>query len=150
MKIGKYLLALRCLNAATILDPDSPKVHEQTVALRDALNKATDLPDKVTEVIKAEFKTLDASTNLVKYNDEFLAKNKESPCHVLAAIRTKRVLGGDKSECDKEIKAVLDLPIADFQDAIHALDTLKRWNSPEVEAFKKAALAKWPDVTRLA
>ncbi|KAF4122363.1 N-alpha-acetyltransferase 15/16, NatA auxiliary subunit [Geosmithia morbida] len=150
LRRSKYLLALRCLNAATVIDPDSPKVHEQKVALRDALNKATDLPSKVAEVVKAEFKSLDPSTDLAKYNANFQSQNSKSPCHVLAAIRTKRTLGEDKAKCDKEVTAMLDLPTVEFEDAINALETLKRWGSPEIDNFKKTALAKWPDVTRLA
>lgn len=32
----KYLLALKCLNAAQELDPENPKAHEQSVRLRQA------------------------------------------------------------------------------------------------------------------
>lgn len=143
-------MALRCLKAAAALEPDSPKVHEQTVALRHALNKATDLPPKVSEVLKEEFKLVDPSTDLKKYNDEFQAKHKASPSHVLAAIRAKRGLGGDRAQCDKEVTGLLDLPGATFEDAIQALEVLKSWRSSEVEAFKKAAQSKWAEVTRLA
>lgn len=150
MCAGKYVLALRCLNAATALAPDSPKVHEQAVALRHALNQATDFPPKVLEVLKEEFKNIHPSTDLKKYNDEFQAKHKISPGYVLAAIRAKRILGEDRKQCDNEVIGLLDTPSIGFTDAIEALETLKRWRSPEVEAFKKAALSKWPDVTRLA
>ncbi|CAK7229787.1 hypothetical protein SEUCBS140593_007364 [Sporothrix eucalyptigena] len=54
---GKYLLALRCLKAATALDPSNSKVQEQTAALRAALKEAdvSTLPPKVQEVLAAEF-----------------------------------------------------------------------------------------------
>ena len=150
MFAGKYVLALRCLKAATAIARDSPRVHEQAVALRHALNQATDLPPKAVEVLKEGFKSIDSSTDLKKYNDEFQAKNKNSPAHVLAAIRTKKMLGEDGKKCDKEVTGLLDIPSVTFTDAIDALETLKCWWSAEVEAFRKAALTKWPEVTRLA
>ncbi|CAK7219437.1 hypothetical protein SBRCBS47491_003843 [Sporothrix bragantina] len=54
---GKYLLALRCLKAATALEPNNSKVQEQTAALRAALKEAdvSSLPPKVQEVLAAEF-----------------------------------------------------------------------------------------------
>ncbi|OAA65575.1 n-terminal acetyltransferase catalytic subunit [Niveomyces insectorum RCEF 264] len=56
----KYLLALRCLNAARALDAAHPKVQEQTAALRQALKRAdvTTLPEKVQTVLAAEFPAL--------------------------------------------------------------------------------------------
>lgn len=125
-------------------------MHEQTIALRHALNKATDLPAKVAEVLKEEFKQVDASADLKKLNDEFLSQHKDSPQHVLAAIRAKRTLGEDEAKCDKEVTGILDIPGIGFEDAIVALETLKRLRSSEEATFQKAALAKWPEVTRLA
>lgn len=148
--IEKYVLALGCLKAALELDPKSPKVHEHAVAFRQALNTAIDLDPKVAETLKAEFTTIEQSTDLKKYNDEFLAANKSSPRHVLSAIRTKYLLSQDKSESEKEVLSVLDIADVQPTDAIEALKTLKRWRSSQVEPFKKAATAKWPEVTRLA
>lgn len=148
--VGKFVLALRCLNVATSLAPDSPKVHEQTVAFRHALNSQTDLPSEVQQVLKEGFKSIEESVDLKKYNAEFQARHKSNPSHVLAAIRAKRNLGEDPRQCDKEITGILDIPSVSFTDAIEALETLKRWKSPEVGAFKAAALSKWPEVTRLS
>lgn len=149
-KTEKYVLALCCLNHAAAVDPDSPRVHEQAIALRHALNQAKDLPSKVTEVLKEEFKIVDSSADLKKVNDDFQAKHKASPRHVLAAIRAKKTLGADRSTCEKEVSSVLDIPGVQFEDAIEALETLRRWRSPEEESFKKAAQAKFPNVTRLS
>ena len=147
---GKYVLALRSLKAAAAIDPESPRLHSQTVALRHALNQEKELPAKVQEVLKEEFDLIEPSTDLKKYNQDFQAKHKASPRHVLAAIRVKRVLGEDRSKCDKEVTSLLDNSSIDFTIAIEALETLKRWKSPEEAEFKKAAQAKWPEVTRLA
>ncbi|EFX02154.1 n-terminal acetyltransferase catalytic subunit [Grosmannia clavigera kw1407] len=54
----KFLLALRCLNAARALDADNARVKEQTAELRRALDATAvaKLPAKVQEVLAAEFK----------------------------------------------------------------------------------------------
>ncbi|KAK7429283.1 hypothetical protein QQZ08_004093 [Neonectria magnoliae] len=149
MRRKKYVLALRCLTAASALDAKSPKVHEQAVAFRQLLNTASDISPKVLEVLKAEFKIIEPSTDLVKYNDEFQAVNKDSARHVLSAIRTKRLLGQDKAQSEEALVNALDIPGIEFTDAIEALETLKSWKSSQVETFKTAAQGKWPGVTRL-
>lgn len=143
------MLALQCLKAALELDAKSPKVHEQAVAFRHTLNTASDLPPQVAEVLKAEFTAIEPSTDLNKYNDDFLAANKDSPRHVLSAIKTKKLLGQDKAKSEEELLNVLEIPGVDFTDAIEALETLKSWRSAQLEPFKKAAQAKFADVTRL-
>lgn len=114
------------------------------------LNTTSDIPPKVLDVLKSEFAAIAPKGDLKKYNDEFLAANKDSARHVLSAIKTKKLLGQDKAKSEEEILGLLSIPSIDFYDAIEALDTLKRWKSSQVEAFKKAAQSKWPEVTRLA
>ncbi|KAF7562050.1 hypothetical protein G7046_g2097 [Stylonectria norvegica] len=147
----KYVLALKCLTAAAELDPKAPRVHEQLVAFRHTLNTASDISPKALEVLKAGFKTIEASTDLQKYNNEFQATNKDSPRHVLSAIKTRKVLGQDKAQSEDDLLGLLDLPKVDFTEAVEILKTLESWNSSQtkVDAFKKAAQAKWPEVTRL-
>lgn len=144
------MLALRCLNHAAAVDPNNPKVHEQAIALRQAVNGAKALPPTVAEVLKEQFTIIDSSADLKKVNNEFQAKNKASPRHAIAAIRAKRTLGEDRSKVEKEMSSVLDMADVTFEDAIEALETLRRWRSPEEETFKKAAQAKFPNVTRLS
>ncbi|KAH6880151.1 NMDA receptor-regulated protein 1-domain-containing protein [Thelonectria olida] len=146
----KYVPALRCLTLALALDAKSPKVHEKAVAFRQLLNTATDISPKVLEVLKAEFKTIEGSVDLNKYNDEYEAANKDSAPHVISAIKARKLLGEDKAKSEEALIKVLDHTGIEFTDAIEALETLQRWKSSQVEAFKKAALAKWPEVTRLA
>ncbi|RSL99507.1 hypothetical protein CEP52_009694 [Fusarium oligoseptatum] len=150
MRRKKYVLALHCLTAALALDPKSPRVHEQTVAFQHLLNTATDIAPKVLEVLKAEFKAIEPSTDLVAYNEEFLSANKSSPRHVLSAIKAQRLLGQDKAKSEEAVSGILEIPDVGYSDAIEGLEVLKSWKSSQVEAFKKAALAKFPDVTRLA
>lgn len=146
--IGKYLLALRCLNAALAIDAANPVVHEQAVRFRQEVNsKLASLPSKVAEVIKTEFTAIRASTDLKKYNAEFLAKHEDSAPHVVSAIKIQKLLGEDQKTCEKGLFDVLKLGSADWEPAAEALGLLFQWRSSEVEAFKKAAEETWPEVT---
>ncbi|GKT99175.1 acetyltransferase [Fusarium langsethiae] len=149
MRRKKYVLALRCLTAASALDPKSPRVHEHTVAFAQLLKTVTDIEPKVLEVLKAEFNAVDASTNLAKFNDEFLAANKDSPRHVLSAVKVQKLLGQDKTKSEAGVAGILDIPGATYEDAIEGLEVLKSWRSSQ-ESYKKAAQQKFPNVTRLA
>ncbi|KAH8894269.1 N-terminal acetyltransferase A, auxiliary subunit [Thozetella sp. PMI_491] len=52
----KYLLALRCLNAALSLDKAHPKAQEQVTRFQQAVKPVlSSLPPKVQEIIKSEF-----------------------------------------------------------------------------------------------
>jgi hypothetical protein len=149
MRRKKYVLALRCLTAASALDPKSPRVHEHTMAFAQLLKTATDIEPKVLEVLKAEFKAVDPSTDLVKFNDEFLTVNKDSPGHFLSAVKVQKLLGQDKTKSEEGVCSILDIPSATYEDAIEGLEVLKSWRSPQ-EFYKKAAQQKFPNVTRLA
>ncbi|KAI0380641.1 N-terminal acetyltransferase A, auxiliary subunit [Hypomontagnella monticulosa] len=151
MRREKYLLALRCLNAALAIDADHPTVHEQVIRFRQALNsKATSPAPKVIEVLKSGFTALDASADLKKYNASFLEKHKNSSAHVISAIKTERLLGEDKKKSEKDLVGVLKLGDVQHEQAIEALALLKQWRSSEADAFKKAAHEKWPEVTAFA
>lgn len=146
----KYVLALRCLQAAIALDPEAPKVHEQKIAFRSLLNSSPELPAKVAELLNADFKAIDASADLKKVNEEYLAKHQSSPRHVLSVIRARRALGADIAQCEKDLTGILDLKDVSFEDAIAVSETLRGWHSGQLAAFKTAARGKWPEVTRLA
>ncbi|KAH6646275.1 tetratricopeptide [Truncatella angustata] len=147
----KYILALKCLKNAIALDSNHPQVHEQLVHFRHLLNTKLDsLPAKAQEVIKAEFDTLDASTDLKKYNADFEAKHKESASHVIAAVKAKKHLGEDQSKVEKELSEVLNVKDITFEQATEVLDLLRGWRSKEVDDFKKKAAGKWPEVTAFA
>lgn len=114
------------------------------------LNANSGFPAKVSEMFGSEFKAVDAAADLKKLNQDFTHQHKTSPLHLLSAIRTKRVLGEDAAACDKEAAGLLAVDGIQFIDAVEILEALRRWRSPEVDGFKKAAQAKFPDVTRLA
>lgn len=143
-------MALRCLNAAAAIDPSNPGVHEQAVAFQLAFKAATDLPPKVSEVIKTSFTLIKASQDLKSFNDSFEKKHNQSYDHRLAAIKTKKLLGVDKTTLEKEVTDLLSLPGADFNDAVNGLETLRSWRSGEASSYVEAAQKKWPGVTRLS
>ena len=101
-------------------------------------------------MLQDSFQLIEASQDLKSFNDAFAKKHSDSPLHRLAAIKAKNLLGGDRASLEKEVTELLSLSSIDYTDAIQGLETLKRWRSSEVEGYKKAAQAKFPDVTRLA
>ncbi|KEY69841.1 hypothetical protein S7711_08981 [Stachybotrys chartarum IBT 7711] len=144
----KYLLALRCLNAARAIDPQHPRVHEQTVQFRHTLKSNADLAAKVSEVVKHEFRDPDEATDLRKYNEEYQKKDLSDTRRLISAIKVKRLLGEDQGACEREL---LELGEGgSFEDGIEILDTLKSWRSSGVSKFRELARSKWPEVTRLA
>ncbi|KAM3520183.1 hypothetical protein NHJ13051_007006 [Beauveria bassiana] len=150
MRREKYVLALRCLNAAIALDSSHPKLHAQIVAFAKMLKTASGMPPKVIDVLRAEFKVVDVGTDLAKHNADYQAKHKHSIRHVLSFVAAQRALDGNKGASDKQLTASLSLPGTTFTDAIEVLDCLRDWKSSEADAFQKAARAKFPEATRLA
>lgn len=114
------------------------------------LNNASDLAPKVSEVLKSEFKAVSESASLSKFIGEFQEKHSASPRHLLSAIAAKKIAGEDKAKCEKDVANLLSMEGVTSGDAIEMLETLKSWRSTEAQGFKKAAQAKWPEVTRLA
>ncbi|KAI1370635.1 N-terminal acetyltransferase A, auxiliary subunit [Hypoxylon crocopeplum] len=151
MRREKYLLALRCLNAALAIDADNPTVHEQVVRFRQALNsKIESLPTKAAEVLKSEFTAAEASADLKKFNTTFQDKHKDSASHVISAIKTERLLGENKQKNEKNLAGVLNVKGVEYEQAAEALALLKQWRSSEADAFKAAAHKKWPEVSAFA
>ncbi|TDZ20920.1 N-alpha-acetyltransferase 16, NatA auxiliary subunit [Colletotrichum orbiculare MAFF 240422] len=145
----KYVLALRSLKAASALDADHPGVHERSVEFAHVLKPILEsLPAKTQEVIKADFTP--PASDLKQYNEDFLAKHKSSPPHIVAALKTRRVLGDDRSKAESDLANVVKAPDATFELASQVYDQLKAWRSIEAETLKKAAHERWPEVTIFA
>ncbi|OHE94498.1 tetratricopeptide [Colletotrichum orchidophilum] len=145
----KYVLALRCLNAARELDQSHPGVHERVVEFAHVVRPALEsLPAKVQELIKSEFTP--PAGDLKKYNEEFLTNNKTKPTHVVAALKTRRVLGEDSAKADADLVNVVKAPDATFELATEVYNLLKGWRSSEAETLKKEAHGRWPEVSLFA
>ncbi|KAB5554634.1 NMDA receptor-regulated protein 1 [Coniochaeta sp. 2T2.1] len=145
----KYLLALKCLNAALALDAQNPALHAQAVELRHALSSSSEpLNPKVQEVLSAEFTAIPASADLKKLNADYLDKNTNSATHRLAAARAAKTLGEPNTAIEKSLTDVLQVPSVTFDEAATVLEQLKKWRSSDVASFKEAAHEKWPEVTR--
>ena len=106
------------------------------------------VPAKSLEIIKSEFTLLPSSTNPAKYNDEYLAKHKDSAPSTLSAIRVRKLLSSDSaSSYEKDVAAVIKLPNVTMKEAEEALELLSSWQTAEVESFRSSAAAKWPKAT---
>ncbi|KAL1604637.1 hypothetical protein SLS59_003832 [Nothophoma quercina] len=146
----KYLLALKCLNAAQELDPENPKAHEQSVRLRQALNKASDLPAESTQVIKDTFTTPAADADLKAYNDDFISKHSESAPHLQAAYTARFALDNStKSQNEADLVKTLDLSNITFEQAEQGLTLLSEWKSEEKvkDEYKSNAAGRWSEAT---
>lgn len=145
---GKFLLALRCLLAASKLDPEHPMVHEHTVRFKLEIDAAlASLSPKTAEVIKAEFTLLPESIDLAKFNDEFLSKHKDSARHILAVERIRKLLPNyDQRKSEADVLAILTLPSITLSEATDGLDVLVSWNSSS-ESYRSKAHSIWPEAT---
>ncbi|PHH80846.1 hypothetical protein CDD80_6405 [Ophiocordyceps camponoti-rufipedis] len=151
MQRNKYVLALRCLKAAVALDADFPGVPERVVSFYAILETTKDLSGKARDALRVEFKTVDEVGGAREYVEAFRRRHPKSPRHALSAVAAKRLLPGlDRASCDKEAAALVDMEGSTSDDAVRLLDTLRGWRSGEAMRLKKAAQAKWPEVTRLA
>ncbi|KAF6836404.1 NMDA receptor-regulated protein 1 (tetratricopeptide) [Colletotrichum plurivorum] len=145
----KYVLALRCLKAARALDESHPGVHERVVEFAHVVKAVLEsLPAKVQEVIKSDFTP--PAADLKKHNEEYLAKNKSSPPHIVAALKTRRVLGEDRTAVESDLANVVKAPDATFELATEVYDLLKAWSSSKTDGLKQAAHERWPEVTIFA
>lgn len=148
----KYLLSLKCLLGAAALDKEDPKVHEQIIRFKLAVDKDVEgVPAKSLDIIKSEFNLLPSSASPTQYNDEYFAKHKDSAPAVLSAMRVRKLLSPDSmSSCEKDVAAVIKLPNITMEEAKEALELLNSWQSAEAYTFKSAAAVKWPKATVFA
>jgi peptide alpha-N-acetyltransferase len=145
----KYLLALKCLLAASVLDKEHSKVHEQTIRFKLALDEnIKGLPTTSAEVIKTEFTLLPIPVNLAQYNDDYLSKHKDCARRTLSALKVRRMLSPNSApSIERDAVAILNLPDITFEEAKEGLVVLNAWKSSEAETFRKIAATKWPKAT---
>ena len=132
--------------AATALDSEHPKVHEQIVRFKLAIDEdGNTLPSQSAEVIKSEFTLLPSSVNLSHFNEEYLSKRKDSAKHTLSALRVRKLLSpASASDVEKSVAELIETPSITFEEAKEGLALLESWKSGEIESYRSSAAAKWP------
>ncbi|KAK5012503.1 hypothetical protein LTR60_004347 [Cryomyces antarcticus] len=147
----KYLLALKCLLAASSIEPSNPTLHEQTIRFRRTLDALpTPLPPKVSEVINSTFTLLPASTSLTAHNDAYLSKHAHSASAVQAGLRVRKLLdAATQPQNEKDLIATLELSGATLGEAKAGLALLDEWSSAQEakKAYLEAAGKRWPEAT---
>jgi hypothetical protein len=106
---------------------------------------------KAKEVLDAEFKLISADTSLVAFNDEFLAKNKDSARHVFAAVRVRNLLPeSDAKKNEEDVISTLGFPNVKFEEVSEGLEVLKGLKSTKVEEYRQKATQRWSKATVFA
>ncbi|KAF2279639.1 N-alpha-acetyltransferas-like protein 15 [Westerdykella ornata] len=146
----KYLLALKCLNAARAIDPENPKLHEQAIRFRQAMNETKDLPDTVAKAIEETFDIVPADADLKAYNSEWRQKHADSPAHQQSALNVQYLLDNrTKGECEADLKKLLESASITMEQAANGLEYLDEWKSDATarNEYRSAASQKWPQAT---
>lgn len=147
----KYVPALDALNAAAKIDSTDPNLHVLTIRFRLAIeDHCSDLDSSVSEAISSSAVSIPDRSSLESFNDDFLAKEKDTPLSVLAGLKARLLLNPEsKDDCVSGVTATIDLPAAKFPDGQAGLALLKEWkcDNDTVEAFKAVAKARWPQVS---
>ncbi|KAF2995813.1 hypothetical protein E8E13_001290 [Curvularia kusanoi] len=153
LRSQKYLLALKCLQAARELDPENAQAHEQSVRLRQALGKAPSLPAEVSQVLTDTFTTPSPSTDLKAYNDDFAAKHASSAPHLHAAYAARFALDpASKPQNEADLIKTLELPGVTVDQASRGLELLGEWKSEESvkDEYRSKAKGRWSEATVFA
>lgn len=137
---------MKCLLAAAALDNEHPKVHEQIVRFKLAIDEdGKALPAQSAEVIKSEFTLLPSSGKLSDFNEDYLSKRKDSVKHTLSALTVRRLLSpASTSDVEKSVAELIKKPSITFEEAKDGLKLLESWKSGEVESYRSSASSKWP------
>ncbi|KAI9674723.1 MAG: hypothetical protein M1817_001627 [Caeruleum heppii] len=154
----KYLLALKCLLAASAIDSQNPTIHEQSIRFRHFVDtQSTSLPAKVSSVISSQITSLTPTSSpshstksLSEENAAYLSTHKSSPAHVIAAIRVDHLLHpSEQKQHEERLLKTLDLGDCTIEQAKTAEKVVGEWGAAEdvVEAFAKKARGRWMEAT---
>ncbi|KAI9713785.1 MAG: hypothetical protein M1820_000515 [Bogoriella megaspora] len=151
MRRKKYLLALKCLLAASNVDPEDPTLHEQTVRFRRTLSSLSEpLPEPTSSIINQTFTLLPPSTDLTAHNEAFISRHKSSPHHIHAYLKVRQILDPPSlTKNEKGLQDSLDLEKIELEEGIEGLLLLEEWGSTnEVKkAYVDAAREKWKEAS---
>ncbi|KAF2856293.1 N-alpha-acetyltransferas-like protein 15 [Plenodomus tracheiphilus IPT5] len=147
----KYLLALKCLEAAREIDPENPKLHEQSVRFRQTLSKLPEpLPSQVAQVITETFTTPPTSADLKSYNDDFIKKHSNSVLHLYSGYHVRYILdSSSKAQNEEDLNKTLDLPESTIDQAVAGLALLNEWKSEQnvKDDYRAKAASRWSGAT---
>ncbi|KAI2487514.1 NMDA receptor-regulated protein 1 [Pyrenophora tritici-repentis] len=148
---NKYLLALKCLQAAQEIDPENPKLHEQSVRFRQALTKpAEPLSSQTEQVIKESFTTPAADADLKAYNDDFLKKHAQSASHLQSGYNVRYILDkASKPQNEQDLQKTLELPNITMEEAKAGMALLDEWGSEQKikDDYRAKAASRWSEAT---
>ncbi|RYO26676.1 N-terminal acetyltransferase A complex subunit [Alternaria arborescens] len=151
LRRNKFLLALKCLQAAREIDPENPKLHEQSVRFRQALAKpAEPLSSQASEVIKDSFTTPPADADLKAYNNDFLKKHSQSASHLQSGYIVRYILdNSSKSQNEQDLQKTLELSSITIEEAQSGLALLNQWGSAQKvkDDYRAKAAGRWSDAT---
>ncbi|KAI6858791.1 hypothetical protein KC334_g21778, partial [Hortaea werneckii] len=151
----KYLPALKCHLATEALQPNHPKVHEQSCRLRCALEQLSEpLPDKVKQVVEETFLAkINKSKSVDATNEEYLQQHKNSLAHVKAVVRARYAMkpadDGLKSKSVQDMCNALKTKETTLLDAVDGLTLLQEMqvSSDAKDQYQAAGRERWPVAT---
>lgn len=124
------------------------KHHHYHTDSQSLVNKASDLPAEVQQVIKDTFTIPSADADLKSFNDSFAQKHASSAPHLQAAYAARFALDpASKSQNEADLIKTLDLQGVSFEQAAQGLELLGEWKSEEgvKGEYKKKAGEKWSE-----
>lgn len=158
---------MKCLQAAREIDPENPKLHEQSVRFRQARKSnskcpsshtanrtvakpAEPLSSQASEVIKDSFTTPPADADLKAYNDDFLKKHSQSASHLQSGYNVRYILdNSSKSQNEQDLQKTLELSSITIEEAQSGLALLNQWGSAQKvkDDYRAKAAGRWSDAT---
>ncbi|CAG8452976.1 18718_t:CDS:10 [Acaulospora morrowiae] len=131
----KYLLALRSLLQAHKIDKENETLHNNVIRFKLEVASNRELHQTITQVVTEELAVLvPGDKPLIKFNEEFIERNKGSIPHLLVGVKSLHLIDSEKKQdatnlllrvCDDEYKKTRTL-----QNCISVCETLKFFESP--------------------
>ncbi|KAJ4296687.1 hypothetical protein N0V90_006735 [Kalmusia sp. IMI 367209] len=151
LRRNKPLLALKCLRAASALDPESARVHENAILYRQYLDTLQEpLTEPIAEAINQDFKSPAPKADLKAINDGFLKKHSQSQEHLQRGYSVRFHLDPtSKSQNESDLLKLFELPSISITQATAGLKLLNEWKSDvkTIDTYREAAAKKWPHAT---
>ncbi|KAF1946076.1 NMDA receptor-regulated protein 1 [Clathrospora elynae] len=148
---NKHLLALKCLLSARDIDPENPKLHEQSVRFRQAVTKPSEpLSSQASQVIQESFTAPSADADLEAYNNDFLKKHAQSASHLQSGYNVRYILdNSSKAQNEEDLQKTLDLSDITIQEAQAGLALLDQWKSEQKakDDYRAKAAGRWSQAT---